>query len=149
MRLIALALASLALASCASTPAQRPQPQAPAPAVPRPGPPVAVPPTEPAPPPVAGFRMPEVMRGPGLDGVVRENARALTRQFGTPRLDVTEGDMRKLQFAGVPCVLDIFLYPLRPDAEPVATWLEARRSSDGAEVDLLACMQALRQGGRD
>jgi len=42
-------------------------------------------------------------------------------------------------------VMDIFLYPLRPDAEPVATWIETRRASDGAEVDRLACMQALRR----
>jgi hypothetical protein len=55
--------------------------------------------------------------------------------------------MRKLQFASEACVLDIYLYPLRPEAEPVATWLEARRASDGAEVDLLSCMQALRRSG--
>ena len=148
---IATLAASLVLAACAATPAPQPAPQAPPPAtrpLPQPGP-AAVPPTVPPPPPVAGFRMPEIMRGPGLDGVVRENAASLMRQFGVPRLDVAEGDMRKLQFAGAPCVLDIYLYPLRPDAEPVSTWLEARRSSDGAEVDLLACMQALRRSGGD
>ena len=84
-----------------------------------------------------------------MDGVVRENAASLMRQFGTPRLNVAEGDMRKLQFTSEACVLDVYLYPLRPQAEAVATWLEARRSSDGAEVDLLACMQALRQPGNE
>jgi len=56
---------------------------------------------------------------------------------------VREGDMRKLQFAGRACVLDVFLYPLREGAEPVATWAEARRASDGQEVDRAACVQAL------
>ena len=55
--------------------------------------------------------------------------------------------MRKLQFASQACVMDIFLYPLRPDAEPVATWVETRRASDGEQVDMLACMQALRRAG--
>lgn len=145
MRLIVISCLSLLLAACATprgavapTPASVASPEGP-----RPVPTLAAPP-----PPVAGFRMPEIMRGPGLDGVVREHAPSLLRQFGQPRLDVAEGDMRKLQWAGEACVLDVYLYPLRPDAEPVSTWLEARRSSDGAEVDLLACMQALRSSGR-
>jgi hypothetical protein len=149
MRLIAALLASMALAACAtSAPAPQPGPQT---APPPMRPPLAapVPPTAPPPPPVAGFRTPEIMRGPGLDGVVRERAPSLVRQFGQPRLDVAEGDMRKLQFASEACVLDIYLYPLRPGAEPESTWLEARRSSDGAEVDLLACMQALRRPGNE
>lgn len=145
MRLLAPIAFCLLLAACATSqpqggPAPQPTP-APSPVRPRPVP------SEAPPPPVAGFRMPEIMRGPGLDGVVRESATSLLRQFGTPRLDVAEGDMRKLQFAGQACVLDIYLYPLRPEAEPVSTWLEARRASDGAEVDLLACMQALRRHG--
>ena len=37
--------------------------------------------------------------------------------------------MRKLQFAGERCVLDVFLYPLREGQEPVATYVEARRAS--------------------
>lgn len=85
------------------------------------------------------------MEGPGLSGVIREGANSLVAQFGTPRLDVAEGDMRKLQFASQACVMDVFLYPLRPDAEPVATWVEARRASDGEQVDTLSCMQALRR----
>ncbi len=88
--------------------------------------------------------MPEIMQGPGLSGVIREGASSLISQFGPPRLDVSEGDMHKLQFSSGACVMDIFLYPLRPDAEPVATWIETRRASDGREVDQLACIQALR-----
>ncbi len=139
-------LLAAALAGCATPP--------PAPAPGPPPAPVSVPVVQPLPgqrqpedvaPPAPGFIPPEVMRGPGLDGVIREGPNHLIRQFGQPRLDVTEGDARKLQFAGTPCVLDVFLYPLRPGGEPQSTWAEARRASDGAAVDLLACMQALRE----
>ncbi|MFC3101038.1 hypothetical protein [Altererythrobacter lauratis] len=148
LRFLATIAATLALAACATTPAPPAGGGVPPPVRPQVPPPSAsVPPTVPLPPPVDGFRQPEIMRGPGLDGVVREHAPSLIRQFGTPRLDVAEGDMRKLQFSGPACVLDIYLYPLRPGADPVATWLEARRASDGAQVDLLACMQALRRAG--
>ena len=54
-----------------------------------------------------------------------------------------EGDARKLQFAGEPCVLDIYLYPLRPGAEPTATYVDARRTSDALDVDRAACVRAL------
>lgn len=150
MRLIVALSLSLLLAACATPrPQGRPTPQPAPTASPSAERPRPVPQQQPLPPPPsAGFRSPEIMRGPGLDGVVRESANSLTRQFGAPRLDVAEGDMRKLQFAGAPCVLDVYLYPLRPEAEPVSTWLEARRASDGAEVDLLACIQALRGSGR-
>lgn len=83
------------------------------------------------------------MEGPGLAGIIRENEATLIHRFGEPRLRVVEGDMRKLQFAGTACVLDLFLYPLSPGREPVATWIEARRASDGANVDRIACIQAL------
>ena len=90
-----------------------------------------------------GFRAPQILEGPGLGGIIREDANTVLRRFGAPRLDVAEGDMRKLQFAGEACVLDIFLYPLAPGGNPIATWIEARRASDGATVDRLACIQAL------
>jgi hypothetical protein len=89
------------------------------------------------------FQAPSVQRLPGLEAVIEQNAAALLRQFGNPRLDVREGDMRKLQFTGEACVLDVFLYPLRQGSEPIATYVEARRSSDGQDVDKAACVQAL------
>lgn len=82
---------------------------------------------------------------PGLEGVIGSDAGALTRQFGTARLDVKEGDVRKLQFSGTACVLDIYLYPPSPNAEPRATYVDARRASDGLDVDRAACVAALRQ----
>lgn len=149
MRLIYLPFAAvsalaLLLAGCV-TPSPTPAPPPISRPVVQPIPGVLPPPSN-TPPPAEGFRMPDIMRGAGLDGVIREGPNNLMRQFGQPRLDVTEGDMRKLQFAGTPCVLDVFLYPLRPGGDPQSTWLEARRASDGAAVDLLACMQALREG---
>lgn len=131
------------LAACTAVPTVPPQPRGPAIAIPRTQQPV--PPTAPPPPPAVGFQRPEILRAPGLEGVIEQDAAGLIRRFGDPRLDVREGDMRKLQFAGEPCVLDVFLYPLRQGGEPVATYVEARRASDGQEVDRAACVAALRR----
>lgn len=128
------------LAGCVSAPPVYFPAPAPAPAPSQP-----IPPSEPPPPPQAGFRAPEVMQGQGLAGVIRARGPALLTMFGPARLDVAEGDMRKLQFAGQACVLDIYLYPLSEGTEPVATWVQARRASDGREVDRAACIAALRR----
>lgn len=117
-------------------------------AIPRPDsaarPPASVPASRPAapiqPPPEA-----QVLRAPGLESVIGANARSLVSQFGQPRLDVAEGDVRKLQFSGQACVLDVYLYPTRNSAEPTATYVDARRASDGLDVDRGACVAALRQ----
>ena len=136
------ALLLVPLAACTAIP---PTSQ-PAPPVLRP-PVTGVPPTRPVAPPQAPFRTPEVQHVPGLENVLEQDAAALQRLFGPPRLDVREGDARKLQFASAACVLDVFLYPLRTGAEPVATHVEARRASDGQDVDRVACARALRRQG--
>jgi len=142
---VPLLLLSLLLAGCvAAVPPPGTQPAVP-PAVSRPRGQTSVPPTTPARPPATGFRAPQVQHLAGLEGIIQQDAGSLIRQFGSPRLDVHEGDMRKLQFSGSACVLDVFLYPLRQGAEPVATYVEARRASDGQEVDRAACVQALRR----
>lgn len=94
------------------------------------------------PPPATGstFRPPEVMSGRGTDGVIGSEAGALTRRFGTPRIDLTEGDARKLQFAGQSCILDIFLYPLEAGRAPVATYIAARARQGGAAADSAYCI---------
>lgn len=109
--------------------------------------PAQVPPTRPAPPPVqqsADPMAPRVMQLPGLEGVIGASVGELQRQFGAARLDVYEGDARKLQFVGDACVLDVYLYPLRRGAEPTATYVDARRPSDALDVDRAACVAALR-----
>ena len=88
---------------------------------------------------------PQVQALPGLEGVIGASSADLQRQFGTARLDVWEGDARKLQFSGAPCVLDVFLYPGERGAEPHATYVDARRPSDGQDVDRAACVAALRK----
>jgi hypothetical protein len=85
------------------------------------------------------------MRLPGLEAVIGADARRLAELFGPARLTVPEGDALKLQFAGQACVLDVFLYPLRPGGQPAATHVEARRASDGQDVDHAGCVVALRR----
>ena len=89
---------------------------------------------------------PQVQTLPGVAGVIGATGAELVRQFGPPRLDVWEGDARKVQYAGMACVLDVYLYPAAAGREPQATYVDARRASDGQEVDRAACIAALRQG---
>jgi hypothetical protein len=122
MSACALAAMALALAGCAGG-----------------GKPASAPP--PAPVPTGVVRVPQVMAPQGLEGVIGSPAGALTGRFGPPRIDLAEGDARKLQFGGATCVLDIYLYPLRPGADAVAAHIEARMRQGGAEVDRGACIR--------
>ncbi len=88
---------------------------------------------------------PQVQMLPGLEGVIGSTANQLSRQFGQARLDVMEGDARKLQYSGTSCILDVYLYPDAPGREPQATYVDARRASDGRDVDRAACVSALRR----
>ncbi len=119
-------LASIALTGCAASSAA---PGAPPPPVTR----AATPP-----PPKAPTRM----TGQGIEGVIDATAAQLVAKFGRPRIDLSEGDARKLQFAGAACVLDVYLYTLQTGGDQRATWLDARRL-DGQTVDPAACIGAL------
>lgn len=88
---------------------------------------------------------PQVQMLPGLEGVIGSTASQLSRQFGQARLDVFEGDARKLQYGGTACVLDVYLYPSAEGREPQATYVDARRASDGQDVDRVSCIAALRK----
>lgn len=88
---------------------------------------------------------PQIQKLPGLEGVIGSTTAELSRQFGTARLDVIEGDARKLQFVGDACVLDVYLYPSAAGREPQATYVDARRASDGQDVDRAACIAALQR----
>lgn len=87
----------------------------------------------------------KIFAAPGLEGVIGADPDDLTRQFGPARLDVWEGDARKLQFTGNACVLDVYLYPPSPGAPPEATYVDARRASDGQDVDRASCVAALKR----
>ena len=131
-----------ALAACAGSPPPRAKTTVVRPAVTRSVARPAMTPVRPAArsqPPAA-----RIQSMPGLEGVIGAGPNELIRQFGNPRLDVSEGDARKLQYVGAACVLDIFLYPTDRGREPQATYVEARRASDGQDVDRAACVAALR-----
>jgi len=100
---------------------------------------------QPVRPPVrAAPRDPSFQTIPGLEGVIGAGEDQLVRQFGPARLNVWEGDARKLQFIGKACVLDVFLYPTAQSRTPIASYVDARRSSDGKDVDRAACVAALK-----
>jgi len=137
---LTLALSGCVTAPPAGTPATGGEAQRPRPTNP---PPMTVPTPAPSVRPGA-FIPPRVMNMPGLEGVIGSNAAALAAVFGTPRLQVREGDAMKLQFTREACVLDVYLYPLTQGAEPTATYVDARRASDGLDVDRARCVAALR-----
>ena len=135
---VGVALLALLLAGCATTPPPaKPAPANAKPALTKPAPTRVRPARKPPPSAVS-----QVV--PGVEGVIGNDAAGLIRQFGSPRLDIVEGDARKLQFSGTACVLDAYLYPPAAGKEPLATYIEARRPSDGQDVDRAACIAALR-----
>ncbi len=91
--------------------------------------------------PPGAFRTAPAQDAAGLEGVLGARAGALTRRFGPARIDLAEGDARKLQFLGSACVLDIFLYPGQPGAEPVAAHVETRSRKDGSKTDPARCIR--------
>jgi hypothetical protein len=112
--------AAFALAGCAAVPAGRPAAQAPAPV---------------QQPPASAYGKPG-------SAVLGANARALTRMFGDPRLDIRERTARKLQFANGRCVLDAYLYTSAKGKEPVVTHVDTRLP-DGRDTDPAGCISAL------
>jgi hypothetical protein len=119
-RLIAVAALAATLGGCAGS------------AVPRPTPPTAV---RPAPPPTP----PRITQSNSLVG---HNANAALQMFGKPRLDLQEGMGRKLQFAGTPCILDVYYYAPKQGSEPIATHVDAR-TPEGRDANVDSCINAL------
>ena len=139
MRYMIVASGALLLAGCATTAPS----SAPRPAVTRP----AATTTAAAPTRARPARKPSraavPLALPGLEAVIGSTSAGLTRMFGAPRLDIVEGDARKLQFSGGACVLDAYLYPPAPGREPETTYIDARLP-DGRDTDRVACVTALR-----
>lgn len=79
----------------------------------------------------------------GLDVVMGKTADQLGRLFGNPQLDISEPPARKLQFASGACILDAYLYPPENGGPSRVTHIDTRRS-DGAAVDRVSCVNALR-----
>jgi len=134
--ILSATLLAAALAGCAggASPARKPSA-----AAPRPG----FRPAAAATPRSTIVGVPEVMAPAGLAGVIGAPVAALTNRFGQPRIDLAEGDARKLQFAGQSCVLDIYLYPVAAAAEPTATHVAARLRQGGAPADPGECLREI------
>jgi len=79
----------------------------------------------------------------GLEIVMGKTASQLTRLFGDPQLDIAEPPARKMQFASGACILDAYLYPQESGGPQQVTHIDTRRS-DGAAVDRVSCVNALR-----
>ena len=65
----------------------------------------------------------------------------LIRRFGSPALQVSEGTGLKMQWRGIACVLDAYLYPSTGNASRV-THVDTRLQS-GADASQAACIAAL------
>lgn len=85
---------------------------------------------------------PANMHQAGLERVMGKTATELVALFGAADLDGHEGQARKLQFVGPACVLDAYLYPAKPGAQPVVTYIDARRPT-GEDIDRASCIAAL------
>lgn len=147
-RSLAIACLPFVAACAGAVPAARDTPPAPQQSSADSGqsPAAQVPPTDPLPPrPRARPDAPAAQQIAGLETVLGLDAAQLIAMFGDPRLDVTEGDVRKLQWVGAPCVLDIYLYPNVAGGQ-LAAYIDARRASDGLDVDRVACVAALGGG---
>jgi hypothetical protein len=123
-RPLAIAAFSSMLAGCAG------------PAIPRPA--------TPPPPSASTAPAPTVVRPVQHNSLIGGSVDAIGRMFGKPRLDVTEGAARKLQYAGSACIIDIYFYPARAGAEPIATHVDAR-TPDGRSTDVDGCAATLRR----
>jgi hypothetical protein len=67
----------------------------------------------------------------------------LVQRFGSPALQVREGQGLKLQFRASRCILDTYLYPPAGAAGPErVTYVDARLRS-GADTDQRGCVAAL------
>jgi hypothetical protein len=70
------------------------------------------------------------------------DANALVERFGSPRLQVREGDGTKLQFAAGSCLLDAYLYPGPSGGVPRTAHVDTR-SRDGRSMDQAGCIALL------
>ena len=91
----------------------------------------------------ATYNNPGLQNVQGLDIVMGKSASNLIRLFGDPAQDVEEAPGRKLQFSSGACILDAYLYPPQGGGDARVTHIDTRRS-DGAEVDRVSCVNALR-----
>lgn len=138
-----LSALSLTVAACAGPAIPRAGgegPRPPSSSIPKGGTPKGSSPRAPRP----SVTPPPIVRPVQQNNVIGNSAEALSRSLGRPRIDVTEGYGRKMQFLGTGCVLDVYFYPPTSGAAPVATHVDAR-SLDGRDIDVNRCADMLRR----
>jgi hypothetical protein len=74
-------------------------------------------------------------------GIIGMTAEDLIHRFGSPALQIREGESLKLQFRSDQCVLDAYLYP-EGSAPYRVTYVDARTSSLGT-IDQALCISSL------
>lgn len=79
----------------------------------------------------------------GPAAILGQDAATLATRFGDIRIDLIEGDARKLQFLSEECVLDIYFYPPAAGQTPLASHVEARLRKGGATIDSAQCAAQL------
>ena len=95
----------------------------------------------PAPTPPPAAENPEQQNS--LSGLT---AQELVGRYGTPALQIREGNSLKLQFRGVRCVMDAYLYPSGNSGTLKVTHVDTRLPS-GGDIDQAACIFSLRNPG--
>jgi len=80
------------------------------------------------------------------NGLMGLTAQELVGRYGTPALQVREGNSLKLQFRGPRCVLDAYLYPSGNSGTLKVTHVDSRLPS-GGDIDQAACIFSLRNPG--
>ena len=73
--------------------------------------------------------------------IIGLTAAELVQRFGTPALQIREGDSLKLQFRSAHCVLDAYLYP-SGNAPHRVTYVDTRNRAM-ADVDQALCIRSL------
>jgi len=76
----------------------------------------------------------------GLTGLTAQD---LVGRFGSPQLQIREGNSIKLQFRSQECILDAYLYPSGNSGTLKVTHVDTRRPS-GADIPQAACTFSLR-----
>ena len=94
-------------------------------------------PPQPASQPLVDSRLP-----PG--SLIGLTPQELVAEFGSPALQIHEGNSIKLQFRGSSCVMDAYLYPSGSLGTLKVTYVDTRLPS-GDNMDQAACVLALRR----
>ena len=94
--------------------------------------------------PIAPQPLPQVPAVSHVRGqIIGLTSQELVQRFGTPALQIREGNSLKLQFRDERCVLDAYLYPPPGAAAPYrVTYVDARTPAL-AELAPAACIAAL------